>query len=480
MTNLTRTSLNNGQVVGPQNECRVSPDEFPKYPAHKDSEVEWLGEVPSTWRIILGKRLFHNSRVSAKPDSEQLAATQAYGVIPQKEFMEQQGHKVVLALSGTGNFKDVQVGDFVISLRSFQGGLEYSDYDGCVSPAYTVLRPAMTAVFQPNYFKFLLKSDEYIAALQSVTTGIREGRTITYEQFGSLPLPVPPATEQTQIARFLDHEIARIDALIEEQQRLIELLKEKRQTVISLAVTKGLDLKVPMKDSGVEWLGEVPAHWKYTKLGRLAFMQEGPGLRTWQFTDQGTRVICVTNITENGIDFDKLEKFISEDEYRSSYRHFTVKQGDLLLSRSGNSWGKVAEYIAVEPVILNTSTIRLNELVPLRLKRKFLRWFLESKACREQLDVAMTGACQPNFGPTHLNEVVTVCPPVQEQIAIANYLDINVSEFRELIRVALDAVVILKERRSALISAAVTGKIDVRGWQPPANAKLLELAQEAV
>jgi type I restriction enzyme S subunit len=219
-----------------------------------------------------------------------------------------------------------------------------------------------------------------------------------------------------------------------------------------------------MKESGVEWLGDVPAGWRVTKLGQLALMQEGPGLRTWQFTDYGTRVICVTNITENGIDFAKLEKFISDDEYLRSYQHFTVNTGDILLSSSGNSWGKVAKYIGNEVVILNTSTIRMNELQNQPLILDFIQNFLLSKSCREQLGIAMTGSCQPNFGPSHLKEVKVSIPPLSEQQKIAQFLDHETAKIDTLIEKSNSAIELMQERRTALISAAVTGKIDVRDW----------------
>jgi len=214
------------------------------------------------------------------------------------------------------------------------------------------------------------------------------------------------------------------------------------------------------KDSGVEWLGEVPPHWVVTKLGQLAFMQEGPGLRNWQFKDQGTRVICVTNITEQGIDFSKLEKFISNEEYASSYRHFTVKNGDILLSSSGNSWGKVAEYISDETVILNTSTIRLNQLEHKRLRLNYIQYFLASEACREQLGVAMTGSCQPNFGPTHLKEIKTPIPTDSEQQKIANFLDHETAKIDAPIREQERLIELLQEKRQAVISNAVTKGLD--------------------
>lgn len=210
------------------------------------------------------------------------------------------------------------------------------------------------------------------------------------------------------------------------------------------------------RNSDIEWLGEVPEHWDVGKFGRLAFMQEGPGLRNWQFKDEGVRVICVTNITAQGIDFSLLEKFISTEEYQSSYRHFTVVAGDLLLSSSGNSWGKVARYIGDKEVILNTSTIRVNELTHRPLALDYIELFLQSDCCREQLGVAMTGSCQPNFGPTHLNRVKTPIPPLEEQKQIAAFLDYETAKIDALIEKQQQLIALLGEKRQAVISHAVT------------------------
>src|SRR5690554_4596911 len=246
---------------------------FPQYPGYKDTSVDWLGVIPESWDLFLGKRIFSQRKERAYSDDQQLAASQAYGVIPQKKMMELTGNKVMLALGGTDSFRHVTQDDFVISLRSFEGGIEHSAYDGCVSPAYTVVAPNRT--IHPWFYRYLLKSRPYVSALQASTDSLRDGKSITFEQFGDIPLPYPPVADQRQIACFLDHETAKIDALIREQERLIELLQEKRQAVISHVVTKGLDPDVPMKDSGVEWLGEVPAHWKVKPLRYLGQCQNG-------------------------------------------------------------------------------------------------------------------------------------------------------------------------------------------------------------
>lgn len=439
---------------------------FPAYPAYKDSGVEWLGDIPGHWAVFIAKRMFGNVRESANTDAEQLAATQAYGVIPQKDFMERNDTKVVLALSGTENFRAVKVNDFVISLRSFQGGIEHSAYDGCVSPAYTVLRRKDERNLNPGYLRYLLKDASYISALQSVTTGIREGRTITYEQFGSLSMPVAPVAEQTQIARFLDHETTRIDALIEEQQRLIELLKEKRQAVISHAVTKGLDPAVPMKDSGVEWLGEVPENWLVKRLKHLV-----PSITVGivvepskYYVDEGVPALRSLNVKPGLIVSDNLVYLSAESN--ELHAKSKIYEGDIVAVRSGQP-GTAA---IVTRQFDGANCIDLIVIrKPLQGCSNFIFWYLSGDAALKQFSEGSSGAIQQHFNISAASEMVFAWPPMSEQFEICSYLARACYQLDRLISEAEESKALLLERRSALISAAVTGKIDVRGWQPPAS-----------
>lgn len=215
------------------------------------------------------------------------------------------------------------------------------------------------------------------------------------------------------------------------------------------------------KDSGVDWIGEIPEHWVANKFGRAAFFQEGPGLRNWQFKDDGIKVICVTNIVPPKIDFDKMAKFISVEEYESSYRHFTVNKGDIMLASSGASWGKVAEYDGDEIAILNTSTIRLNEISTKNVNRNFIKWIIQSSYIKENLDLLLTGSCQPNFGPTHLNKLSCVYPiSLVEQTLIANYLDHKTAQIDTLIAKKERLIELLQEERTVIINQAVTKGLD--------------------
>ncbi|WP_228850800.1 restriction endonuclease subunit S [Aegicerativicinus sediminis] len=214
------------------------------------------------------------------------------------------------------------------------------------------------------------------------------------------------------------------------------------------------------KDSGVEWIGDIPSHWIINKFNREVYFQEGPGLRTFQFTEDGTKVICVTNITETGIEFDKLKKYISEEEYLKKYQHFTVQNGDYLLSSSGNSWGKVCEYKSDEKVILNTSTIRLNSLNPYKLDKRLIPHILNSNFVKIQLEILMTGSCQPNFGPSHLNQLLVPVPDYAEQQKIVEFLDDKTAKIDRLLQIKEKKIELLKEKRTSLINQVVTKGLD--------------------
>lgn len=228
-----------------------------KYSEYKDSQTTWMGGVPSHWKIERAKWHFtlRNERGNDTPIL--LAATQKYGMYPQ-DMVE----GVVKVAEGTDvqQFRTVHKGDFVISLRSFQGGFERSDYEGVCSPAYQVFYADDN--WNNNYLKYLFKNELFVDAMNALTVGIREGRNIKYEDFANSVLAIPPITEQIAIAAFLDEKVAHIDSVIAEAKASIKEYKAWKASIIYEAVTKGLDPNVEMKDSGVEWIGFIPSHWK--------------------------------------------------------------------------------------------------------------------------------------------------------------------------------------------------------------------------
>lgn len=444
---------------------------YKAYPEYKDSGVEWLEGVPSHWEILSAKRMFQSVRTPAYKSDEQLAASQKYGVIPQSLMMQLNESKVMLALKGTESFRHVETNNFVISLRSFEGGIEYSQYTGCVSPAYTVLKNSKPISY--GYYRYLLKCTPFIAALQSSTDSLRDGKSINYEQFSALSLPLSPVQEQNVIAAFLDHETAKIDNLIEKQQQLIELLKEKCQAVISHAVIKGLNPDVPMKYSGVEWLGEVPAHWVIPKLLHVT-KAIGDGLHSTPEYEISTGYYFINgnNLVDGKISIGSTAKEVSRDEYNKHYVYLDKKT--VLLSINGTI-GNVAIYNN-EKVILGKSAAYVN--CGSVLDVNYLMYYFLTNESRYYFDLEVTGTTILNLSLNSIRQMKVCIPPLEEQQFIIEYCVEKQRQYNYLIDSAEMAIKVMQERRTALISAAVTGKIDVRDWVAP-DTQDVEEPQEA-
>lgn len=453
---------------------------YKAYPEYKDSGVEWLGEVPSHWEILSAKRMFQSVRTPAYKSDEQLAASQKYGVIPQSLMMQLNDSKVMLALKGTESFRHVEANNFVISLRSFEGGIEYSQYTGCVSPAYTVLKKSKSISY--GYYRYLLKCMPFIAALQSSTDSLRDGKSINYEQFSALSLPLFSVQEQNVIAVFLDHETAKIDNLIEKQQQLIELLKEKRQAVISHAVTKGLNPDVPMKDSGVEWLGDVPEHWIGSYIKNLCYVNDGnhgeeyPNDKDFVAPEEGVPFIRAG-------DFDKFRvvdrdlRFISHKK-NNSMRKGRLQKNDILFVNRGATIGKLCiideKYVGAN---LNSQVAYLRADTD-KVNYRYLTYFISSKYIQTKISSSIQGGALPQYPLKNILNLDVWHGSLDEQETIADFIDAIVRASDSLIDKSIAAIELMQERRTALIAAAVTGKIDVRDWVAP-DAQDIEASQEA-
>lgn len=412
-------------------------NKYQAYPEYRDSGVEWLGEIPRTWQAYTGKRLFSSVRTPALSNDEQLAASQKYGVIPQTLMMQLNDSKVMLALKGTDSFRHVEKNNFVISLRSFEGGIEHSNYQGCVSPAYTVLKSVNDISF--SFYRYLLKSEPYISALQASTDSLRDGKSINYEQFGAITLPSPSLPEQSIIAHFIDHETAKIDNLIEKQQQLIELLKEKRQAVISHAVTKGLNPDVPMKDSGVEWLDEIPEHWRICKLKNLAKICNGQDYKLVQ-AETGYPVIG------SGGQFAWANTFLYD-------------KPSVLLGRKGT----IDKPLYIDKAFWTVDTMYYTEVFDCIIEK-----YLYYLALTIQFNRYATNTALPSMTQEHLgNYSFSLSFNLSEQKLIINSIEKSLIKIDALTEKQLKQIELLKERRTALISAAVTGKIDLRNWTAP-------------
>ncbi|EJG1583030.1 restriction endonuclease subunit S [Vibrio parahaemolyticus] len=423
---------------------------YKAYPTYKSSTFEWLGDIPKHWDVVYSKWLFSERKVKAQLTDEMLTASQKYGVIPQKVFMDLEQQKVVQVQKGHDILKQVKKNDFVISMRSFQGGIEFCDYDGAVSSAYVPLESRNNGY--STYFKYLFKSKPYIQALQATTNLVRDGQALRFTNFTQVRLPLPTESEAQCIGTFLHHETAKIDTLITKQEKLIELLKEKRQSVISHAVTKGLNPDAPMKDSGVEWLGDVPEHWENKRIKNCA------SLISEKATIENQMVVALENI----------EGFTGN--YISSQSHYTGE--DVAFIKGDILFGKLRPYLS-KVFHCSTNGVAFGDLLTYRPMKDthplFLFYVMISSWFIDVVDSSTYGAKMPRASSDFVDKMYIAVPPLEEQIAIANSLKESLLALDELSNKANAAIELMKERKTALISAVVTGKIDVREWQENAQ-----------
>ncbi|QUY40692.1 restriction endonuclease subunit S [Acaryochloris marina] len=438
---------------------------FPRYEAYKNSGVEWLGEVPEHWKTKPLWSLFNRTKRTGYSEEELLSVYRDFGVIP-KSSRADNFNKPSDDLSA---YQLVEVGDLAINkMKAWQGSVAISNYRGIVSPAYHVYSSQNKE--SSRYLHHLFRCNEYIAGYLSNSKGIRVNQwDLDPQQHSRMPILLPPISEQQQIARFLDRETARIDALIAEQERLIELLKEKRQAVISHAVTKGLDPTAPMKDSGVEWLGEVPKHWQITRIGWQCLVGNGctpsrDNLAYWENGDYPWLNSSKVNL-ERVIEADQ---FVTEQALKECALPI-VKPGTVLIAITGEGKTRGMATITEIEATINQHLAYI-EHEGINLSHDFLHDWLSANYLRLRYESEGWGSTKAAITCRDLRAFSLPLPPMSEQREICRFIKKKVSLLNELVSQSKENVCLLQERRSALISAAVTGKIDVRGWQAPTNA----------
>jgi type I restriction enzyme S subunit len=439
---------------------------FPRYESYKESGVEWLGDVPEHWRVAalergfdvrLGKML---QSESSSPEDELLPYLRAANIhwsgvnvsdIKQMWFSQKERGQLALLPD-----------DLLISEGGDVGRSAFwcGEIDNChfQNSVNRVRAKEGNSNRYLYYWISVIKDKGYIDVLCNKSTIAH----FTAEKVQAVPVPFPPSAEQQTIAAFLDRETAKIDALIAEQQRLIELLKEKRQSVISHAVTKGLNPNAPMKDSGIEWLGEVPEHWDVTRLGFLC-KKIGSGKTllggSETYTDSGVVFIRSQNVYDEGLRLDDVV-YISEQTDSEMYWSRVIS-GDILLNITGASLGRtclVPDNFEPANVNQHVCIIRFLEA---RLG-SYIAMVLKSSCLKAQIDAAQTGAAREGLNFWVISKLTFALPPISEQQTIAAFLERETAKLDTLTTEAKTAITLLQERRTALISAAVTGKIDVR------------------
>lgn len=445
---------------------------FPAYPSYKDSGVEWLGEVPDHWSL---PKIKHVATFAGGSTPSRDNPSFWNGNIPwvsPKDMKSEtiSGSEERITEDGLSQMAGglIEPGAVLLVVRS---GILRHTVPVAITSAPVALNQDMKAL------RFNLGQCEarfffrWVQGLNDslILAWMKQGATVESleQQFlAETILPLPPKGEQVAIAAFLDREIAKIDALIEEQRRLIALLKEKRQAVISHAVTKGLDPHLPMRDSGIEWLGEVPAHWTVAPLKRVATVLAGYAFSANAFSrnNENWRLLRGVNLSVSGIRWndDTVYWERSEDDGLSAWE---LRVGDVVLGMDRPWIGdglRVAEITDDDlPCMLLQRVAAVRADCP--SAQRFILHCLRHEAFFHHCAPEMTGVSVPHISGGQIEEFRMPVPPADEMSAISAHIESRSSEFAELISAAQSAIKLLSERRSALISAAVTGKIDVRG-----------------
>lgn len=419
----------------------------------KNSGIEWIGEIPEGWETINPKALFIQRKDRASKGERQLTSSQQYGILYQDEYMELTGSKVVTVEKDFDILKHVEAGDFVISMRSFQGGLEYSTKSGAISSAYVMLVPNLELVY-PRFYRWLLKSSVYIDALQRTTNMVRDGQAMRYSNFAQVRLFILPLDEQKSRADFLDLECSSIDKILFKTRSSIEEYKKLKQAVITQAVTKGVRGEREMKDSGVEWIGEIPEEWNKCKLKNIS-IDIGDGLHgTPKFDDSGE----VYFINGNNFSSEYVEpKFDTKKlclEESLNYPKPELTEQTIMISLNG-SYGKVCLY-RYFPMLLGKSAGYIT-LLP-SINRRYVRYYLSSTPAQIIMTLSLNGTTIPNLSLNTLYNFPTILPPASEQAEIADYLDTKCAEIDGLIAKKEQLVKELESYKKSLIYEVVTGK----------------------
>lgn len=416
-----------------------------RYSEYEDSGVQWLGEIPSHWELLKMKYAFKERSEKNHPNEEPLCATQSRGVIPQSLY---EG-RVVVVNKGFEGLKLVKVGDFVISLRSFQGGIEYAYYQGIISAAYTVLQPKESDM--APYFKYMFKSHDYIQLLQTCVTGIREGQNINYPLLAKKAVPIPPMEEQHAIVSYLDTKCSKLDTFISNKEKEITLLQEMKQRVITDAVTRGLNPNVKFKPTNIPWLPEIPEHWEEKRLST-------------QFT--GDVQVNKDFTVKHAFKFNYGElvpknEVGAPEEYRDVYvRYSLIKEGDVLINGLNLNYDFVSQRVACAPAdgIITSAYVVCRP----RKNVNYNYYTLLFKAMDSmKLFHGMGSGIRLTLSFKELKKQLLPVPPIEEQHAIVSYITERTAKIDSLIEKLNKEIECIKEYKQRLISDVVIGQIKV-------------------
>ncbi len=429
------------------------------YPALKPSGHDWLPQVPAHWEIKKVKYLFRLA-VDYAPENNDFELLSVYtdiGVKPRRE-LEERGNRA----STTDGYLQVQKGDIIVNkLLAWMGAIGVSHYEGVTSPAYDILRPK--AKVNSDYYHLLFRCGLYFPEFRRHSRGIMDMRLRLYfDELGQILVPFPPPEEQAAIVAFIEHKAEEINDFIAAKTRSIALLREQKTALINRAVTQGLSASVPRRDSGIDWLGDVPAHWEvkpikhFVCINRLALSESTFSTYEFDYIDIGN--------VGTGVIVESPERITFVNAPSRARR--IVKSGDTIISTVRTYLKATFHFDKCEDnTIVSTGFAVLTPkegIVP-----KYLGYAVQSGCFVEQVTVNSTGISYPAINSTSFGRIPLIMPPLEEQAAIVEHIERETQLIESTITKAEREIELMQELKTSLITAAVTGQIDVRDYQPP-------------
>ncbi len=432
-----------------------------KFSSYKNSGVKWLGEIPEHWELSrLGKLLSPVSE-NNRADLPLLSITREKGVILRNLDDEEENHNFIP--DDLSNYKLLEEGHFGMNkMKAWQGSYGIANYTGIVSPAYFIFK--LTENIIPAYFHIAIRSKLYISFFGSASDGVRIGQwDLSKNRMKEIPFLVPTIDEQNAIAEFLDDKTAKIDQAITIKQKQIDLLKERRQILIHKAVTQGINPNVKLKDSGVEWIGEIPEHWEVKKLKNFVRIKGGFAFDSSKFKDEGVQIIKIANTYMNELCLDRQPTFV-DLSHLHSHKDWIVSKNDILMSLTGTLGKKdygFAILIDTDQLFLLNQRVAKIEVKD-GFEASYILNILHSDMYLNQLYMLPSGTKQANLSNDNVINIKVAFPINKvERESILEF--INKTNFKISTVISLKEIEIekLKEYKTSLINGVVTGKVKV-------------------
>lgn len=419
----------------------------------KTVRSHWIAEVPSGWRIDTPRFAFSVRGDRAKPGMEQMTASQQYGVIPQSEYIKKTGSHVVVVEKDFSILKAVYPGDFVIHMRSFQGGLELSEVKGCTSSAYVMLIPG-PQIHSARYYRWVFKCDGYINELQSTSNLVRDGQAMRWANFIQVPIPFPPPEVQDSIAQYLDRETERIEELRDSIRAQIDALEAYRSSLISQAVYRGINDSVDLTDSGIEWVGKVPSHWQIFPIRTL-------------FAEVKQKNVSLETLTALQFKMGRIVRKANFDpsvdsEVERMMRGYTlVSEGDIIINGLNLNYDFVTQRVAkvVDSGAITSAYLAIRPK-GLLIDSTFATYCFKAWDAAKAFHNIGEGV-RKILNYNLLKRLPIAFPEIDEQLRICSFLDSRLAEINDVVLKKERQLAVLDSFKSSLIYEMVTGKREV-------------------